>query len=208
LRTLVRDLLFDGSARAAFAGDPARYLEDHGWGDLGGDDVASALGALVDELPIDEAAALSPVIAEDGSFDGGLAGAIAGLRAATDAIDDEAAVAAPLVGPDSPIDAPPNGDPSLGIDEDDVEGEPPEPSDGPDDDDVWAAGDDEGAFGDVAELPSKEPEIEPGDDTSGLDENGTLPDPLDELDAAHLPFGALPEEPVDSIDEPAGDDDG
>jgi hypothetical protein len=94
LRDLLHDLLFDAPARAAFAADPEQYLGDHGWDGLRGEDVESALDALVDELPPEQAARIAPFVAngdglEDG-LDDGLASAIAELEAATSAFDEEA----------------------------------------------------------------------------------------------------------------------
>jgi hypothetical protein len=94
LRDLLHDLLFDPPARAAFAADPEQYLGDHGWDGLRGADVESALDALTDELPPDQAARIAPLVADDNGLadgpDDGLAGAIAELAAATSAFDGEA----------------------------------------------------------------------------------------------------------------------
>lgn len=79
LRTLVEDLLHEPSARAAFAADPAGFLGGHGWGDLDGDDVATTVMVLGDELPIADAVRLTAVDAE--SFGTGNAGGVAGLQA-------------------------------------------------------------------------------------------------------------------------------
>ena len=85
LRTLVDDLLHDPSARAAFAADPAGYLDQHGWDDLDGADVGTTLDVLRQELPIDEAVRLGTVDAD--AFGDGAAGAITGLQAAAAAFD-------------------------------------------------------------------------------------------------------------------------
>ena len=85
LRTLVDDLLHDPSARASFAADPAGYLDQHGWDDLDGADVGTALDVMRQELPIDEAVRLGTVDAD--SFGEGAAGAITGLQAAAAAFD-------------------------------------------------------------------------------------------------------------------------
>ena len=82
LRTFVNDLLHDDAARAAFADDPASYLDDHGWSDLDGPDVGTALGALVEELPIDQAIRLHPVAVEADQLGADGLGAVAGLEAA------------------------------------------------------------------------------------------------------------------------------
>ena len=85
LRTLVTDLLHDPSARATFAADPARYLDEHGWDGLDGADVGTTLDALRHELPIDEAVRLGAV--DTDAFGEGAVGAISGLQAAAAAFD-------------------------------------------------------------------------------------------------------------------------
>jgi hypothetical protein len=85
LRILVDDLLHDSAARASFAADPEGYLGEHGWAELDGADVGTALTVLRQELPIDEAARLGGLDAD--TFGDGPAGAISGLQAAAAAFD-------------------------------------------------------------------------------------------------------------------------
>jgi hypothetical protein len=85
LRILVDDLLHDPTARASFAADPEGYLGEHGWAELDGADVGTALAVLRHELPVDEASRLGGIDAD--SFGEGPAGAISGLQAATAAFD-------------------------------------------------------------------------------------------------------------------------
>jgi hypothetical protein len=86
LRDLLTNLLFDSPARAEFAADPDGFLGEHGWGDLEADDIDAALGALSDELPIEQATRLAPAL-EDGSGDGADT-AVDRLQVAIDAVDD------------------------------------------------------------------------------------------------------------------------
>ena len=172
LRDLITTLLFDGVEQAAFAADPVGFLGDHGWSELDGQDVGAALSALVDELPVEQAAQLSAVVAEADSFDEGLSGAITGLGMATEAFSGPALPGAEsFLDPATAIDAgdhPDIVDPAAGIDEHpDVEVDDGEAIDGGVDD-GWDLGDDE-------------PEV-----LAALDEPAdagpTLGDPLDGLD--------------------------
>jgi hypothetical protein len=81
LRELIALLAGDASTRAAFAADPVAFLGDHGWADLDGQDVGSALDALVHEAPLDQAVRLGEVVAATDPFDGGTDGALSGLEA-------------------------------------------------------------------------------------------------------------------------------
>ena len=77
LRELITSLSADSTSRDAFAADPAAFLAEHGWADLDGQDVGTALGALAAEAPIDQAIRLSELADADGD-------AVAGLSAAAD----------------------------------------------------------------------------------------------------------------------------
>src|SRR5687767_9822169 len=86
LRDLIVSLQVDPGSQAAFAADPAAFLDQHGWGDLDGLDVGTALAALAAEAPIEQATRLDEVAADADGLDGGLAGAITGLGAAAEAL--------------------------------------------------------------------------------------------------------------------------
>jgi hypothetical protein len=117
LRLLLTELLDDTAVRSAFDADPEAFLAEHGWDGLDGADVHTALDALTHELPVDQAARLAPLVAEDAAFDGdGLSAAIAGLQAATAAVDDLAATNG-AGADDGAIDVL-TDDPAAGIDAD------------------------------------------------------------------------------------------
>jgi hypothetical protein len=135
LRELITRLAVDSASQADFAADPAGFLAEHGWSELDGQDVSTALGALADESPIDQAIRLGDVVAGADGLDGGLDGAITALGAAA-AVLAEAPVppngdsdAVELADPDLTLDRQDaadqdlDRDPSLGIDEGDVDGE-------------------------------------------------------------------------------------
>ena len=69
LRELLNGLLLDPTSRSAFEADPQRFLADNGWAGLDGHGVEAALGALVHELPIEQAVRIAPVVADGSVFD-------------------------------------------------------------------------------------------------------------------------------------------
>jgi hypothetical protein len=83
LRELIARLADDPSTQAAFAADPVAFLGGHGWTDLDGQDVGTALGALAQELPVAQAVRFGEVAAATDSLDGGLAGAVSALDSVT-----------------------------------------------------------------------------------------------------------------------------
>jgi hypothetical protein len=94
LRQLLTGILFDPAVRAGFAGDPHRYLRDHGWGDIEASDVREALTVLVDDLPVEQAVLVAPTA--DAIADGpGLAAAAEGLLTATSILDAGIGVTTP-----------------------------------------------------------------------------------------------------------------
>jgi hypothetical protein len=206
LRELINRLADDSSSQAAFAADPAGFLAEHGWADLDGQDVGTALGALADEAPIDQAVRLGEVEAED---------AIAGLGAAAAVFAENGELA----------------DPDLTLDrqetDEDVEGVDRDPSDGiddgPDGPDRLDEADDEldtSAFrspadhegdGEEAAEPTVEGEPEPdepdiplGDPTGGIDEIGEIGE-IDE-GVGHESFVDT-DDGGDAVDLPDPDDD-
>jgi hypothetical protein len=190
LRELITSLSVDATSRDAFAANPARFLAEHGWADLDGEDVSTALGALVDEAPIEQAVRLSEV--DTDGFD-----AVAGLEAAAAAL---AEAPAPTNGevdelapdPDMALDRPDEDDrdPSLGIDEDGDEPDLDDADGGPDGPDRLDVSDDEldtSTFrspvdyeddGEEAAEPAADaqpdtealPDISLGDPTGGIDQ--------------------------------------
>jgi hypothetical protein len=175
LRELINRLAVDSTSQAAFAADPARFLAEHGWADLGGEDVGTALSALADEAPIDQAVRLNDIAEDD---------AVAGLEAAA------AVFAEPngqLADPDLGIDRD-DRDPSLGID------------DGPDGPDRLDDADDglESAFRGTHE--GDDDELDDGEDTVDLPE---LSGRTDDGDVDVEP-DVVPEDPTGGIDELAG----
>jgi hypothetical protein len=195
LRELINRLASDSTSQAAFADDPAGFLDEHGWGDLDGQDVGTALGALADEAPIDQAVRLSDLVDADGMD------AVAGLEAAAAALAEVPvngdSVVELAADPDLALDrqdAPDeDGDPSLGIDHavdiDDVDDGP----DGPDrldvsndelDTSVFRAPDDYEGDGQEAPEPTARaesdtdadladvgPDVPVGDPTAGIDQD-------------------------------------
>jgi hypothetical protein len=116
LRDLITSLAIDSTSQAAFATDPAAFLADHGWGDLDGQDVGTALGALADESPIEQATRLGEVAGGTDALDDGLAGAISSLGAAAAVLGESAALgeSADDPGADNPgADDPPVDDPAA-----------------------------------------------------------------------------------------------
>lgn len=208
LRELINRLADDSSSQAAFAADPAGFLAEHGWADLDGQDVGTALGALADEAPIEQAVRLGEVEAED---------AIAGLGAAAAVFAD---VPANGQDPDLTLDRQDDSDPSSSIDE--IDGIDDGMDDGPDGPDGLDVSDEDldGAFrgdhedrgdGEEAAEPTVEGEPEPdisddhdiplGDPTGGIDE-------IDEIDegVGHESFVDT-DDGGDAVDLPEPDDD-
>jgi hypothetical protein len=202
LRELLTGILFDGATRAGFTSDPAAFLQDHGWGELDGADVHDALSALVDDVPLDRAAAIAPVADAAPADAEGLTGAVDGLLLATASVDarfghlDEADPAAELdrfdeAGSDEDDDDEDDDVGDLDLDRfDETATHDREPT--PDDD--GAAGD--GAFRveDLADVDTPE-------DFDGITEFG-------ELEPTH--FDVIPEldhTAVDHTDDSAGPDD-
>jgi hypothetical protein len=140
LRDLITSLSVDSASQAAFAANPGRFLAEHGWADLDGQDVGTAVSALADEAPIDQAVRLSELV-NDG-FDGDAA---AGLEAAAAALADEPvngdSDVLELADPDLALDRPDNGidDESDIDDETDID----DIDDGPDGPDRLDVADDE-----------------------------------------------------------------
>ncbi len=202
LRTFVNDLLHDDAARSAFAADPASYLDDHGWSDLDGPDVGTALGALVDELPIDQAVRLHPVAVEADHLGADGLGAVAGLQAAAAAFagTDDAAMTDPPADPatildddgqqSGPLDDDPsNGIDDPGVDEDGVDGEDAGTSspdaaieDPGDEDDAVAGTGDDGVVADPPTAGADDADIPVADDVS--EEPSLFEDRLEQLEEA------------------------
>jgi hypothetical protein len=120
LRELITRLADDPTSQADFAADPAGFLAEHGWSELDGQDVGTALGALADESPIDQAVRLGDVVAGADGLDGGLDGAITGLGAAAAVL---AEVPVPPAPPNGDSDAVELADPDLTLDRQDAAGE-------------------------------------------------------------------------------------
>jgi hypothetical protein len=168
LRLLLTELLDDTAVRSAFDADPEAFLAEHGWDGLDGADVHTALDALTHELPVDQAARLAPLVADDVAFDGdGLSAAIAGLQAATAAVEDLAVTN----GADDGAIEVLTDDPAAGIDSDSDGGSAPRPhepdaadaeEDGADTDP--SSGIDDLSFGDAHTAPVPEAEVEAGAD--------------------------------------------
>jgi hypothetical protein len=126
LRELIARLADDPSTQATFAADPVAFLGDHGWADLDAQDVESALGALVQELPVDHAARLGEAVAAKDSIDGGPAGAVSGLEAIAGRFGEAQPVGdGPLADPALALDtAAVEGSGGNGVDLDDLELDP------------------------------------------------------------------------------------
>jgi hypothetical protein len=219
LRDLITSLASDPRSQAEFAADPARFLGDHGWGDLDGQDIGTALGALADESSIEHATRLGEIAGGDGHGDG-LGGAITALEAAASALGEDAgAVGGADVDPDLALDQPGDG-PAVG-DLDVAEGDPSSDIDGaaaeaPDDDvdDVGATGDpDDELDGQLFRSPAAAASNgeEPDDDLDrarfgAADESGDGPEP----DGPPVADPDVPEAPdvpgAPDADVPLGDD--
>jgi hypothetical protein len=189
LRDLITRLAADSTSQAAFADDPAGFLAEHGWGDLDGQDVGTALGALADEAPIEQAARLGDVA--DGLD--GVDGAITGLGAA-------AAVFADVPGPNGEADeavelAADDRDPSLGIDEDGDGDDGPDIGDESGIDDI----DDESHIDDIDDIDEIDDVDDGPDGPDGLD----VPD--DELDTSTFRAPGEYEDDGEEAPEPAAD---
>lgn len=199
LRELITRLADDPSARSAFAAEPAAFLRDHGWSDLDGDDVGTALQALVRELPIDRAVRLDAAAADAGGYGTGLDGAIAGLDAAASSsagLGDGPDVAADALADPALVLDGGTGDPDDGLALDPAEGI----------DDVGANGGDlaagpAGRADEVEEVDEVDDgvDIRPPDGAEHLDD-GEDGEPTDDFDAPYEPDEA-------GVDGLAGPDD-
>jgi hypothetical protein len=184
LRDLITSLASDPRSQAEFAADPARFLGDHGWGDLDGQDIGTALGALADESSIEHATRLGEIAGGDGHGDG-LGGAITALEAAASALGEDARVAGGAdVDPDLVLDHPGDGT-ALG-DLDVAEGDPSSDIDGA-----------------AAEAPDDDVDVDDLDDIGDVDDLRATGDPDDELDGRLFrspAAGSNGEEPDDDLD--------
>ncbi len=204
LRDLITAVAFDEPSHAAFAADPARFLDEHGWSGLDGADVAAALGALVHELPIDQADALHTVVAGQDGFAEDTGGAIAGLTAAAGALGSVA---------DRPLE---DSDPARGLDDadddparlldDEIETEAEIDDVGGDDDDDVDELDDLDEIGDLDELDVEESDSDASESVGAFDP----PDPFDaaySLDSDDS-AGLLASDPLAELDADLDTEDG
>lgn len=193
LRELINRLAVDSTSQAAFSADPERFLAEHGWADLDGEDVGTAMIALADEAPIDQAVRLSDIAEDD---------AISGLEAAAAVLAGNGE----LPDPDLTIDRHDDGDrdPSLSIDDADDGPDGPDRLDDADDglDSAFRGAHEDGGDGEPGDLP------EPAGDT---DDIGDIDDSDPGPDVSEVSLG----DPTGGIDEVVGhesfvetDDDG
>lgn len=182
LRELLSGILFDGPTRAGFTADPAAFLQDHGWGDLDGADVHDALGALVDDVPLERAAAIAPIADAAPAEAEGLTGAVDGLLLATASVDARFGV----------VDA---EDPAAGLDRADGDGAGDDgldldAFDAPHADDPGSATDDDRVAADEGFRVEDLADVDNPEDLDGVTELG-------ELEPLH--FDATPE--LDHLDD-------
>jgi hypothetical protein len=196
LRDLITSLSVDSASQAAFAANPGRFLAEHGWADLDGQDVGTAVSALADEAPIDQAVRLSELV-NDG-FDGDAA---AGLEAAAAALADEPvngdSDVLELADPDLALDRPDNGidDESDIDDETDID----DIDDGPDGPDRLDVADDELDTSTFRAIDDYEGDGQEAAEPAADAQNDT--DTGDQVhDAPDVPLG----DPTGGIDQGAG----
>jgi hypothetical protein len=212
LRDLLTTILFHPPARAEFATDPERFLGEHGWDDLDGADVQAALGALADELPIEQASRLAPALDLEPGL--GPASAVDGLQLAISVVD-EGPASLPLddVDPTDGIDGDGEGPTAVALAEDsdlDLDGysDLDVDHDAGSDRDVDLDGVDDGV-GDLDDEPSPEDfgagsgnGAAPGTDEHVAADHGLSDDPAGDLDSVNVGDASLT---VDRDEDPFGE---